>query len=156
RSKSGDGLGPVFNDTSCIACHNLGGPGGAGPNNKNVEILSVFRESDPGAALAQIALALSGRAAPGARAQGAAAEPDTSELIKLHPGFRTARSLILHKSGADPNYDAWRLKTLGVDTTAMNFDPSALVGGLQGVGRPVTPGDVRSATLSEIAKLQAS
>ena len=27
----GDGLGPVYNDTSCVACHNLGGVGGAGP-----------------------------------------------------------------------------------------------------------------------------
>src|ERR1700712_3045838 len=26
----GDGLGPVYNDTSCVACHNLGGIGGAG------------------------------------------------------------------------------------------------------------------------------
>lgn len=28
RSPGGDGLGPVYNDTSCVACHNLGAPGG--------------------------------------------------------------------------------------------------------------------------------
>ena len=26
------GLGPIFNDVSCVACHNAGGPGGAGRN----------------------------------------------------------------------------------------------------------------------------
>jgi len=36
----GDGLGPMFNDSSCVACHNLGGPGGGGPNSKNVDILT--------------------------------------------------------------------------------------------------------------------
>ena len=30
RSHGGDGLGPVYNDSSCVACHNLGGPGGGG------------------------------------------------------------------------------------------------------------------------------
>ena len=36
RSHGGDGLGPVFNDTSCVACHNQGGAGGGGPASKNV------------------------------------------------------------------------------------------------------------------------
>jgi CxxC motif-containing protein (DUF1111 family) len=35
------GLGPFFNERSCVACHSLGGMGGAGPNSKNVELLSV-------------------------------------------------------------------------------------------------------------------
>ena len=41
RTHGGDGLGPVFNDSSCIACHNLGGNGGAGPASKNVDIISA-------------------------------------------------------------------------------------------------------------------
>src|SRR4051812_47973729 len=41
RSHGGDGLGPVYNDTSCVACHNAGGTGGAGPNSKNIDILSA-------------------------------------------------------------------------------------------------------------------
>ena len=41
RTHGGDGLGPVYNDTSCIACHNLGGNGGAGPASKNVDIISA-------------------------------------------------------------------------------------------------------------------
>ena len=31
----GDGLGPVFNATSCVACHFQGGCGGAGDNKHN-------------------------------------------------------------------------------------------------------------------------
>src|SRR5437762_10216 len=42
RSHGGDGLGPVYNDTSCVACHNAGATGGAGPSSKNVDILSAF------------------------------------------------------------------------------------------------------------------
>src|SRR5262245_16780547 len=41
RSPRGDGLGPVFNDTSCVACHNQGGAGGGGPASKNVHILTT-------------------------------------------------------------------------------------------------------------------
>jgi len=39
RSHRGDGLGPVFNDSSCVACHNQGGPGGGGPASKNIHIV---------------------------------------------------------------------------------------------------------------------
>src|SRR4051794_27068754 len=42
RSHGGDGLGPVYNDTSCVACHNAGGPGGGGPKSKNVDIVTAF------------------------------------------------------------------------------------------------------------------
>ena len=42
-SPHGDGLGPVFNETSCVACHGLGAPGGAGPEGKNVVILRRHR-----------------------------------------------------------------------------------------------------------------
>src|SRR5690349_15342934 len=41
RSHGGVGLGPVYNDTSCVACHNSGGSGGAGPVSKNIDILSA-------------------------------------------------------------------------------------------------------------------
>ena len=48
RSHGGDGLGPVYNDSSCVACHNAGGSGGAGPVGKNIDILSAFRARTPG------------------------------------------------------------------------------------------------------------
>jgi hypothetical protein len=40
RCHGGDGLGPVYNETSCVACHGLGGPGGAGPSGMNVQLIS--------------------------------------------------------------------------------------------------------------------
>jgi CxxC motif-containing protein (DUF1111 family) len=40
-AKGGDGLGPVFNATSCIACHNQGGVGGAGGLGQNVTTFTV-------------------------------------------------------------------------------------------------------------------
>jgi CxxC motif-containing protein (DUF1111 family) len=42
RSHGGDGLGPLFNESSCVGCHNQGGVGGAGPAGKNAQILTAF------------------------------------------------------------------------------------------------------------------
>src|SRR5260370_19177026 len=36
----GDGLGPVFNATSCVACHHQGGAGGGGRLERNVTVVS--------------------------------------------------------------------------------------------------------------------
>src|SRR5947209_6050651 len=41
QTHGGDGLGPVYNDSSCIACHNLGGGGGGGAASKNVDIITA-------------------------------------------------------------------------------------------------------------------
>src|SRR3954454_1769281 len=70
RSHGGDGLGPLYNETSCVACHNLGAPGGAGPASKNVDIVTLVR----------------GRAGP-----------DPTQLDEYHPGFRTSPSVLLHR-----------------------------------------------------------
>jgi CxxC motif-containing protein (DUF1111 family) len=43
-AKGGDGLGPVYNDTSCVACHNQGGVGGAGGVRHNVTTFTVRPE----------------------------------------------------------------------------------------------------------------
>jgi CxxC motif-containing protein (DUF1111 family) len=37
----GDGLGPVYNAASCVACHFQGGVGGGGPNHRNVTAFEV-------------------------------------------------------------------------------------------------------------------
>jgi CxxC motif-containing protein (DUF1111 family) len=122
RGHGGDGLGPMFNDSSCIACHNSGGSGGAGPVSKNIDILSASRNpgfmvapvqqaqaADPAAAFAPTAAV----AQPGA----ACPPPDTSALeplFSLHSGFRTgSKTVVLHKFGTDPGYDAFRSKLLG-------------------------------------------
>lgn len=41
-SGGGDGLGPVFNARSCVACHSQGGVGGAGSNQHNVAAFETF------------------------------------------------------------------------------------------------------------------
>jgi CxxC motif-containing protein (DUF1111 family) len=47
-SHGGDGLGPVFNATSCVACHHQGGAGGGGGLEHNVTTYTV-RAEKPGA-----------------------------------------------------------------------------------------------------------
>src|SRR5260370_27336066 len=46
-SPGGDGLGPVFNATSCVACHNQGGPGGAGGLDHNVTTFTIRTAGKP-------------------------------------------------------------------------------------------------------------
>ncbi len=121
RGHGGDGLGPAFNDSSCVACHNSGGSGGAGPVSKNIDILSASRNTsfmnnqpaqfapapaDPTVAFATPAVAPGGACPPPTDAQ---LEP----LFDLHPGFRTSKTVVLHKFGTDPGYDAFRSKLLG-------------------------------------------
>jgi CxxC motif-containing protein (DUF1111 family) len=88
KRAGGDGLGPVYNESSCVACHHQGGPGGGGPTSTNVDILSIGRLS---------------------KDQTAA---------DFHPGLRTSRSVVLHRFGVDPEYKAWRLRLLGEEGLA--------------------------------------
>jgi CxxC motif-containing protein (DUF1111 family) len=135
RTHGGDGLGPVYNDSSCIACHNLGGAGGGGPASKNVDIISaspngqmqqfpVQSPPEPGF-LGKALGSLVGLDAPDARKtkRGSntplAAAPtrrkvDTGPLVQAHPGFRTARSVVLHHFSTDSGYEAWRHSMLGI------------------------------------------
>ncbi len=121
RSHGGDGLGPVFNDSSCVACHNAGATGGAGPSSKNVDILSAIANRINGGQpqgpsfLRQAAQSLLGIEEPPAHAPTAPRKPDTAPLVKAHAGFRTARSVVLHKAGTDPDYESWRRSMLGIN-----------------------------------------
>lgn len=45
-SASGDGLGPVFNARSCVACHFQGGVGGGGGNEQNVKVFEAMPTKD--------------------------------------------------------------------------------------------------------------
>jgi CxxC motif-containing protein (DUF1111 family) len=85
RSHGGDGLGPVYNDTSCVACHSLGAPGGAGPANKNVVLVTASRNGCGPA----------------------------GSLDQFSPGFRNSRSAVLHRFSTDPGYPAWRSRLAG-------------------------------------------
>ncbi len=129
RGHGGDGLGPAFNDTSCVACHNAGGGGGGGPVGKNIDILSAARNNasfmavtppapqpeepaDPAAGLVAAAPARAGAACPPQSAS------QIEPLIALHAGFKAGRTVVLHKFGTDPGYDAFRARFLGRDSSA--------------------------------------
>ncbi len=137
RTHGGDGLGPVYNDSSCVACHNQGGTGGAGSAGKNVDIITaaangpeqldqqvVSVRQDRGflnKALGSLlgldapapAPAPNRPAAGGKAAKPARRKVDTTELVKAHPGFRTSRSVVLHRFGTDANYERWRQTFVG-------------------------------------------
>jgi CxxC motif-containing protein (DUF1111 family) len=115
RAHGGDGLGPVFNGSSCVACHHLGGAGGAGGNDRNIEIATATEQSaggpgyyyafsmDFGAGRFDYRL---GNAPENATRPGSRIDPGV--LAAIHPGFRESRSVVLHLYGTDPAYNAWR------------------------------------------------
>jgi len=115
RGHGGDGLGPVFNRQSCVACHNLGGSGGAGTVDTNIEIATVSGtisegtgysysfSMDFGAGRFEYRLGGDSRGPLGRPPQA-----DATLLIGIHPGFRDATSIVLHRFGTDPAYHAWR------------------------------------------------
>jgi CxxC motif-containing protein (DUF1111 family) len=131
RAHGGDGLGPVYNDSSCIACHNLGGTGGGGPASKNVDIITASSNNmmqQPGGGSVAAERGFLGRALGSLVGQvdaddskpnaarsrpPARRRPDTRELVKAHPGFRTARSVVLHRFGTGADYESWRQSMLG-------------------------------------------
>ncbi len=86
RARGGDGLGPVFNERSCVACHGIGGPGGAGTNRVNVELLTAL--------------------AVGPVEKGKT--PDRSSLATIHPGLAETGGIVLHRFGLSPAFPAWR------------------------------------------------
>jgi CxxC motif-containing protein (DUF1111 family) len=98
-SPGGDGLGPVYNETSCVACHNQGGVGGGGPASRNVDLLAAAETID-----------IDGGKGLSRRNEGS--EPDRSALFDLHAGFRGSSSVALHRFATDPNYESWRLFVL--------------------------------------------
>ena len=107
RAHGGDGLGPVYNDSSCVACHNSGGSGGGGPVGKNIDILSAAPSGMmPGGATS------AGPPPNGSNGSQQASPAALDPLLEVHAGFRKARTVVLHKFGIDPNYDSWRARAL--------------------------------------------
>jgi CxxC motif-containing protein (DUF1111 family) len=114
RSHGGDGLGPVYNDTSCVACHNAGGTGGGGPNSKNIDILSASRNGAVMIVTSPAPATNTPQDIPAQAAPKPTVAPGQDALIEFHAGFRTGRTVVLHKFGTDPNYESWRMNALGV------------------------------------------
>ena len=146
RTHGGDGLGPVFNDSSCVACHNQGGTGGAGSSGKNVDIITatpngqnsvqqMVESNEPQGFLAKRSdrwWVRHDRAGPGNRQGrrysegGQAARPkvDTTELVKAHPGFRTAqrrRCTVRHRRKVRAMATKFR-RVAGRESNAVNRD----------------------------------
>ncbi|MCA9110959.1 MAG: hypothetical protein KDA52_13495, partial [Planctomycetaceae bacterium] len=83
----GDGLGPLFNEVSCVACHSQGGTGGSGDNNHNVQLLNVDLRSSPIISIRAQAL---------------------DEAQTIHPGLsRSSSSVVLHNFGFGPQDDEY-------------------------------------------------
>ena len=132
RSHGGDGLGPVFNDTSCVSCHNQGGVGGGGPEAKNVMVITAFlaapspvnaqpfpKRAETLKQPADVAPELEKKQAELDR-QKREREELLKELRNLHPGLAVARSVVLHRSGTDPSYAAWRDRVLNFGNIFQN------------------------------------
>jgi CxxC motif-containing protein (DUF1111 family) len=124
HSHGGDGLGPVFNERSCLGCHHQGPTGaGGGAADKNIEIITPMPAGSsaqgtpgffyyafsfnygPGGFESRVTD--SGR--PAARRQAT----NVAELAQIHPGFRAAPGVVLHRYGNDADYRVWREWVLG-------------------------------------------
>jgi CxxC motif-containing protein (DUF1111 family) len=127
RSHAGDGLGPVYNAKSCATCHRLGGIGGAGSNETNVSLVSVFITDrfTLGGGIGgipippQIPLSdMRQRVAVGMPGGNAELEiPSGPELAKIHPILRTQNSFPLHRFGVGPEFDKWKESIFPKDKT---------------------------------------
>jgi CxxC motif-containing protein (DUF1111 family) len=98
--RRGDGLGPMFNARSCVACHGQGGTGGSGKSGADVLILTEIgtpRKPDGKVDFEKLNEA------------GSTPKPVASEVF---PGFATAPSVVLHRAANDPGYDLWRSEVL--------------------------------------------
>jgi CxxC motif-containing protein (DUF1111 family) len=105
RCHGGDGLGPVYNAASCLDCHSLGGPGGAGPVDQNVELATgIGYTLSPTGPMVILDRLLGEK--PGL--DMVAADPDPADMVRIHPGFRDATSTVLHRFGVEPDYSRWR------------------------------------------------
>jgi CxxC motif-containing protein (DUF1111 family) len=121
RSRSGDGLGPVYNDRSCFNCHDHGGAGGAGAADKNIELITPRKaDGSSGPANPGFFYAFSFNyggngfeyhfGGPGGenRRTARVAPAELARLVRIHPGFRATPSVVLHRYGNDRDYRIWR------------------------------------------------
>ncbi len=95
----GDGLGPMFNHTSCVACHKQGGTGGGGPVDVNALMISII---------------------PPPLDSPAKKREFLAAAKSVHPGFVTAAgdfvpNVILHRFSTDGRYAEFRAKLAGKD-----------------------------------------
>src|SRR5688500_13118039 len=104
RSPNGDGLGPMHNATSCVACHHQGGHGGGGDRVHKVELLSIVPVR--------------------MRGEDSGKSQFIADVIEIHAGFEIkGRSpdlkpnIVLHRFCTEPDYADFRQRLLGIPTT---------------------------------------
>jgi CxxC motif-containing protein (DUF1111 family) len=100
RCHGGDGLGLVYNASSCVACHHQGGPGGAGSANNNVSILTPLVDPNDENA------------------------PTGAELIRRVQSFtdlRTVGSFVFHRFGVNPSFSERRKRLVSSGAQARGF-----------------------------------
>ncbi|MGE0696243.1 MAG: di-heme oxidoredictase family protein [Pirellulales bacterium] len=112
-SATGDGLGPMFNERSCAACHNQGGLGGSGSAEQNVELLCLVPTQSVTRIDRKLFVAQAGMVHP------AFVVNDTTALP----------TIVLHRSSTDPVYAAWRQTLVGMLArgAAMKPKPSFVI-----------------------------
>jgi CxxC motif-containing protein (DUF1111 family) len=110
----GHGLGPVFNESSCVACHNQGGVGGGGDVSKNARSFGVSR-----AVL---------KKTPEVVHSGMTEDQAMVDAIKkFSPGFVDKAgafnaSFPLHRRGGSPKYHELRNRSLHIFNPHWNDD----------------------------------
>jgi CxxC motif-containing protein (DUF1111 family) len=128
RSHAGDGLGPVYNAQSCAACHRLGGIGGAGNNETNVSLVTVFvgEVIDGGISVEGVLIRDPSLSLAEARKKVVVGKPDRrveleipsqDELAKIHPALLTQTSFALHRFGVGPEFTEWKASIFPKDKT---------------------------------------
>jgi CxxC motif-containing protein (DUF1111 family) len=106
KSPKGDGLGPLFNAESCVACHVQGGTGGAGPNEVNVQLLTLTAASNPSGHVQSV----------------------RTRLARVHPAMLTRgginSTIVLHRHSTERAYGPWRDHLLGMKSESHGkFNP---------------------------------
>ncbi len=102
----GDGLGPVFNESSCVACHNVGGVGGAGDASKNARSLALYDAS---------------------LLRRGTSEELNAAVAKFSPGFVSTAGSIqtsfsLHRRGGSAPFQSLREKSMSHVNSDWNDD----------------------------------
>jgi CxxC motif-containing protein (DUF1111 family) len=104
---TGDGLGPTFNGRSCVECHNMSRPGGAGSLEHNVDLLSIMPQplkSDRKKFLQRLTIIDAAF---------------TAESPSGQP------NVTLHKFGVDPAYADWRKGIVATAAASQKSSASA-------------------------------
>jgi CxxC motif-containing protein (DUF1111 family) len=124
RSHAGDGLGPLFNARSCVACHHQGGVGGAGPKQNNATIVSAFVQLNDGPININ-GVMINQEPDP----KKPIKQPDRRKLAEIHPALRTESSFPFHRFSSEKAYTKWKVQTFVARNGGVEFGPGVFVSG---------------------------